>query len=160
MKVVLAAYGSRGDVEPCAVVGRELQRRAHQVRIAVPPNLLAFVESEGLAAVPYGGGSSVVGGIECDPGDTFSGVVSIDLGRLDKVVADGYLDANLYLDDPDDGVGGGGAFFLLLDRPEVYGLPPDPVVTTRDLSRMWLAAGAAGLAMVASAVAAVLGGGK
>jgi formate dehydrogenase iron-sulfur subunit len=35
--------------------------------------------------------------------------------------------------DPDDGVGGAGAFFLLLDEPEVYGLPPDPVVTTRDL---------------------------
>ena len=30
-----------------------------------------------------------------------------------------------------------GAFFLLLDEPEVYGLPPDPVVTTRDLPRMW-----------------------
>ncbi len=27
-----------------------------------------------------------------------------------------------------------GAFFLLLDEPEVYGLPPDPVVTTRDLA--------------------------
>ena len=35
----------------------------------------------------------------------------------------------LYGDDPDDGVGGVGAFFLLLDEPEVYGLPPDPVVT-------------------------------
>ena len=39
--------------------------------------------------------------------------------------------------DPDDGVGGDGAFFLLLDEPEVYGLPPDPVVTTRDLPSMW-----------------------
>ena len=47
MKFVLAAYGSRGDVEPCAVVGRELQRRGHDVRIAVPPNLLALVESVG-----------------------------------------------------------------------------------------------------------------
>ena len=41
--------------------------------------------------------------------------------------------------DPDDGVGGDGAFFLLLDEPEVYGLPPDPVVTTRDLPAMWTA---------------------
>jgi len=54
MKVVLVAYGSRGDVEPCAVVGRELQRRGHEVSIAVPPNLLAFVESVGLAAFAYG----------------------------------------------------------------------------------------------------------
>ena len=34
---------------------------------------------------------------------------------------------------PDDGVGGFGAFFLLLDEPEVYGLPPDPVVPTKHL---------------------------
>ena len=47
----------------------------------------------------------------------------------------GVADARLYGDDPDDGVGGFGAFFLLLDEPEVYGLPPDPVVTTRDLPR-------------------------
>ena len=45
--------------------------------------------------------------------------------------------ARLYGRDPDDGVGGDGAFFLLLDEPEVYGLPPDPVVTTRDLPAMW-----------------------
>jgi vancomycin aglycone glucosyltransferase len=54
MKFVLAAYGSRGDVEPCAVVGRELQRRGHDVRIAVPPNMVALVESVGLDAVAYG----------------------------------------------------------------------------------------------------------
>ena len=46
-------------------------------------------------------------------------------------------EARLYGEDPTDGVGGDGAFFLLLDEPEVYGLPPDPVVTTRDLPRMW-----------------------
>jgi formate dehydrogenase iron-sulfur subunit len=40
--------------------------------------------------------------------------------------------------------------FLLLDEPEVYGLPPDPVVTTRDLPRMWrhAAAAAGGLAVM------------
>jgi vancomycin aglycone glucosyltransferase len=54
MKIVLAGYGSRGDVEPCAVVGRELQRRGHEVRVAVPPNLLEFVEQAGLTAVAYG----------------------------------------------------------------------------------------------------------
>ena len=45
--------------------------------------------------------------------------------------ASGWNGARLYGHDPDDGVGGFGAFFLLLDEPEVYGLPPDPVVTTR-----------------------------
>ncbi|OBB90396.1 glycosyltransferase [Mycobacterium sp. 852002-30065_SCH5024008] len=54
MKFVLAAYGSRGDVEPCAALGRELSRRGHDVRMAVPPDRLPFVESAGLEAVAYG----------------------------------------------------------------------------------------------------------
>jgi UDP:flavonoid glycosyltransferase YjiC (YdhE family) len=54
MKFVVAGYGSRGDVEPCATVGRELLRRGHDVRMAVAPNMLGFVESAGLAAVAYG----------------------------------------------------------------------------------------------------------
>ena len=57
MKVVLAAHGTRGDVEPCATVGLELLRRGHEVRMAVPPNLVNFVESAGLAAVGYGSDS-------------------------------------------------------------------------------------------------------
>jgi UDP:flavonoid glycosyltransferase YjiC (YdhE family) len=54
MKFVLASDGSRGDVEPCVAVGRELLRRGHEVRAAIPPNLVGFVESAGLAAVAYG----------------------------------------------------------------------------------------------------------
>jgi len=54
MKVVLASYGSRGDVEPAVVVGRELQRRGHDVLMAVPPNLVGFAEDAGLAAVACG----------------------------------------------------------------------------------------------------------
>jgi UDP:flavonoid glycosyltransferase YjiC (YdhE family) len=54
MKFVLASWGSRGDVEPCAAVGCELLRRGHEVRMAVPPDLVGFVESAGLAAVAYG----------------------------------------------------------------------------------------------------------
>jgi formate dehydrogenase iron-sulfur subunit len=57
--------------------------------------------------------------------------------RLDHLQAQGEDRAQLYGADPADGVGGDGAFFLLLDEPEVYGLPPDPVVTTRDLPAMW-----------------------
>ncbi|MEB3983928.1 glycosyltransferase [Mycobacterium sp. 663a-19] len=54
MRFVLASYGSRGDVEPCAAVGRELLRRGHDVRVAVAPDLVGFVESAGLPAVAYG----------------------------------------------------------------------------------------------------------
>ena len=54
MRFVLATLGTRGDVEPFATIGRELQRRGHDVRMAVPPNYIGFVESAGLAAVPHG----------------------------------------------------------------------------------------------------------
>ena len=57
--------------------------------------------------------------------------------------APGVTEARLYGADPHDGVGGAGALFLLLDEPEVYGLPPDPVVTTGDLPPMWKQAGLA-----------------
>ncbi|SCK11011.1 formate dehydrogenase iron-sulfur subunit [Streptomyces sp. WMMB 714] len=68
--------------------------------------------------------------------------------RVTQLREAGVSDARLYGHDPDDGVGGDGAFFLLLDDPEVYGLPPDPVVTTRDLPDMWRHAGAAALALL------------
>ncbi|MDM4719102.1 4Fe-4S dicluster domain-containing protein [Micromonospora sp. WMMA1363] len=70
----------------------------------------------------------------------------------------GVTEARLYGHEPTDGVGGDGAFFLLLDEPEVYGLPPEPVVTTRDLPLMWKRAGLAALAMAAAAVVAFVGG--
>src|SRR5438477_10785186 len=78
--------------------------------------------------------------------------------RLEKLEAEGWNGARLYGRDPDDGVGGFGAFFLLLDEPEVYGLPPDPVVTTRDLSSVWAGALAAAATLGAGIAAAVLGG--
>ncbi len=79
--------------------------------------------------------------------------------RVDQVVAAGGAGARLYGDDPADGVGGCGAFFLLLDDPEVYGLPPDPVVPTRDLAGMWGTVGLAA-ALLAAGVAAVTGGSR
>ncbi|WP_322857815.1 glycosyltransferase [Mycobacterium shigaense] len=54
MKVVLAGYGSRGDVEPVATAARELLRRGHDVQMAVAPNMIPFVESTGVAAAAYG----------------------------------------------------------------------------------------------------------
>jgi UDP:flavonoid glycosyltransferase YjiC (YdhE family) len=54
MKFVLASYGTRGDIEPSVVVGRELQRRGHDVVMAIPPDLIGFTEAAGLEAVSYG----------------------------------------------------------------------------------------------------------
>jgi formate dehydrogenase iron-sulfur subunit len=80
--------------------------------------------------------------------------------RLEKLQAEDWNGARLYGHDPDDGVGGFGAFFLLLDEPEVYGLPPDPVVTTRDLPEMWRTAAVAAGAVVLGVVAGFLGGSR
>ena len=77
--------------------------------------------------------------------------------RLEQLQGSGVSEARLYGHDENDGVGGDGAFFLLLDEPEVYGLPPDPVVTTRDLPDMWRHAGLAAAVMAASAVLAFIG---
>jgi len=78
--------------------------------------------------------------------------------RLEQLVAAGQDDAQLYLADSGDGVGGAGAFFLLLDDPEVYGLPPDPIDTTRDLGSIWKAAGLAAAGLGAALAGAFLGG--
>jgi formate dehydrogenase iron-sulfur subunit len=78
--------------------------------------------------------------------------------RLAKLEGEGWNGAQLYGRDPDDGVGGFGAFFLLLDEPEVYGLPPDPVVTTRDLPQMWTNMLVAAGAMLVGVAAAFVGG--
>jgi len=67
------------------------------------------------------------------------------------------MDARLYGERADDGVGGSGAFFLLLDEPEVYGLPPDPVVTTRDLPSIWKQTALAAAALGAGIAAAFAG---
>jgi formate dehydrogenase iron-sulfur subunit len=77
--------------------------------------------------------------------------------RVAELHAAGRPQARLYGEDPGDGIGGAGAFFLLLDQPEVYGLPPDPVVTTRDLPRMWRHAGAAAVGLTVAAAVACLG---
>jgi formate dehydrogenase iron-sulfur subunit len=94
---------------------------------------------------------------------------SIQYGQLDELreraeqrVATlhqhGMADANLYLADERNGISGAGAFFLLLDEPEAYGLPPDPVSTTRDLGALWKAAGMAAGALLTGVAAAFIGG--
>lgn len=77
--------------------------------------------------------------------------------RVARLHEQGVMDARLYGNDPEDGVGGTGAMFLLLDEPEVYGLPPDPVVTTKDLPAMYRQAVGAAAVFLVGAVAAFFG---
>jgi alkyldihydroxyacetonephosphate synthase len=73
--------------------------RAFRGRFDHPPDVVAFPREEddvrrllewcadsGAAAIPYGGGTSVVGGVEAAVGDAYAGAVSIDLSRLDRVL--------------------------------------------------------------------------
>ncbi|MBI2170029.1 MAG: FAD-binding oxidoreductase [Actinobacteria bacterium] len=75
-------------------VVRGLERRFDH-----PPDVVAFPHDEGevvalldwcadagAAAIPYGGGSSVVGGVEPEVGDGYAGTVTIDLAGLDGVL--------------------------------------------------------------------------
>src|SRR5918999_1750511 len=48
--------------------------------------VLSWCADAGAAAIPFGGGTSVVGGIEPRVGDGYAGAVTIDLRGLDRVV--------------------------------------------------------------------------
>jgi len=78
--------------------------------------------------------------------------------RCGDLVEAGVSEARLYLADENDGIGGAGAFFLLLDEPEVYGLPPQPVVPTKNLRTIWGATAVAAGALAVGVAAAFLGG--
>ncbi len=77
--------------------------------------------------------------------------------RVQTLHASGFTEARIYGGNDHDGVGGTGSVFLLLDEPEVYGLPPDPVVTTADLPDMFRKAGFAAVGMLAMAASVFLG---
>jgi formate dehydrogenase iron-sulfur subunit len=88
---------------------------------------------------------------------TLSEMLDTARDRVEVLHANGFSEARLYGANADDGVGGTGSVFLLLDEPEVYGLPPDPVVPTADLPDMFRKAGIAAVAMLALAVGAFAG---
>jgi alkyldihydroxyacetonephosphate synthase len=48
--------------------------------------VLEWCASERVAAIPFGGGTSVVGGVSPNVGPGYNGVVSVDLGALDRVL--------------------------------------------------------------------------
>ena len=80
--------------------------------------------------------------------------------RLEKLHENGVSEAYLYGADAKSqpGTEGLNAFFLLLDRPEVYNLPPDPYVPTKHVAASWKSMGLAALGLAVAAAAAVLTG--
>ena len=59
---------------------------AHPADEADVEAVLSFCEDDGAAAIPFGGGTSVTGGVEPRIGEDYRGSVSIDLRRLDRVL--------------------------------------------------------------------------
>ncbi len=80
--------------------------------------------------------------------------------RVEELHDRGVGEAYLYgVDEANQpGTEGLNAFFLLVDRPEVYNLPPDPVVPTKKAGEAWDSMVASAVAMTVAAVAVVLGG--
>lgn len=80
--------------------------------------------------------------------------------RVEELHAQGVEQAYLYGADAasQPGTEGLNAFFLLLDKPEAYNLPPDPVVPTKRAGALWTSVAFGALALGAFAVGAVLAG--
>lgn len=74
---VVRGFRGRFDHPPDVVVRPRDERDVEAV--------LEWAAGANVAVVPYGGGTSVVGGVEC-PAGRFDGVVSLDLGELDRVL--------------------------------------------------------------------------
>jgi len=75
---VVRAFRARFD-HPCDVVAFPRDERD-------VASLLEWCADSDLAAIPYGGGTSVVGGVEADVDERFAGAVSIDMRNLDRVL--------------------------------------------------------------------------
>ena len=77
--------------------------------------------------------------------------------RVEQLRQRGVEDAYLYGVDQQNqpGTGGLNAFFLLVDKPEVYNLPPDPVVPTKKVRESWRSLALASLGVFAAAAVAV-----
>jgi alkyldihydroxyacetonephosphate synthase len=75
---VVRAFRGQFDHPPDVVAHPRDERDVERV--------LEWCDAAHAAVIPYGGGTSVVGGVDPDVGDGYSGTVSLDLAALDRVV--------------------------------------------------------------------------
>jgi len=54
MRVLLAAVGTRGDVQPALALALELRKLGHAVRMCTSPNFVAWAKRLGIEALPMG----------------------------------------------------------------------------------------------------------
>jgi formate dehydrogenase iron-sulfur subunit len=78
--------------------------------------------------------------------------------RVEQLHEAGLKEAYLYGESAESqpGTGGLNAFFLLVDKPEVYNLPPAPEVPTHKGNKSWLSAGLAAVGVTALALASAM----
>jgi formate dehydrogenase iron-sulfur subunit len=78
--------------------------------------------------------------------------------RVAQLHERGVPEAYLYGCDEENqpGTGGLNAFFLLVDEPEVYNLPPDPVAPAKKIAGSWASLAIASLGILAAAAGAVI----
>ena len=75
---VVRGFDGRFDFPPDVVARPRGERDVEAV--------LEWAAGANVAVVPYGGGTSVSGGVQCEVPARFDGVVSLDLGALDRVL--------------------------------------------------------------------------
>lgn len=82
--------------------------------------------------------------------------------RVKQLHERGVNEAYLYGESKESqpGTEGINAFFLLVDKPEVYNLPPDPVVPTKKVGQSWAAMALAAIGMAAAAAISVRAGAR
>ena len=75
---VVRGFNGRFDFPPDVVARPRGERDVEAV--------LEWAAGANVAVVPYGGGTSVCGGVQCEVPDRFDGVASLDLGAMDRVL--------------------------------------------------------------------------
>ena len=75
---VVRGFCGRFDFPPDVVARPRGERDVEAV--------LEWAQGANVAVVPYGGGTSVTGGVQCEVPERFDGVVSLDLGAMDRVL--------------------------------------------------------------------------
>jgi UDP:flavonoid glycosyltransferase YjiC (YdhE family) len=55
MKIAIFAAGSRGDIQPCIVLGKGLKQAGYHVRLAAPENFASFAQENGVDFYPLRG---------------------------------------------------------------------------------------------------------
>jgi formate dehydrogenase iron-sulfur subunit len=82
--------------------------------------------------------------------------------RVNRLHEQGLSEAYLYGADAQNqpGTEGLNAFFLLVDKPEAYNLPPHPIVPTKTVKETWASFAVAAVGLLAVAVASALAGTK